>query len=173
MIDKNKLQESRKIQSAHDKLQAKIQSDKVQVSSYQKLAQEIYERDLDLAEQNRKQRLEQTKTKTIDTSPIPSYNIVSQDYYIGFHPEYGVVIAKKTGEHFIPFRLKNRKETLYSQDPDALDKHNDLTRSEFDAILAAKPTWEMLKRAYDTPAQMQQLDNIIKRMSLPTAKVVF
>lgn len=137
-------------------------------------AQAAYEYDVQQAEIKRKQNQPPTPT-SIDRSPIPSYNIVSQGYYIGYHPSYGVVLAVKIGGNgtsWLPLQLLNKKSVNTVDDANN-EKFNQLSRVEFDTIRAAKPSYAMLQAAYASTALQRAIDNIIERMSLNTATIVW
>jgi hypothetical protein len=150
-------------------LPSKIQS--AEAIDWKKRAEKIYQQDLASA----KAKLEQNQPPipTVqDNSAIPSYHIVAQDYYIGFHPMYGVIVTQTYNGVQVPIKLMGRKRTSIYQDINNPD-YNNLSKAEFDAILKAKPSFALLQSAYNTTAMQNTFDNIINRMSLLTATVVF
>jgi hypothetical protein len=113
------------------------------------------------------------------TSPIPSFLIVAQQYYVAYHIDYGVLIAVALNERkankmdlWIPYRLLNNKRANTFEERGSLTFRN-LPRSEYEKILAAKPSFATIQLAYQMTVQQQSVDNIIGRMNLPLATVVF
>ncbi len=107
-----------------------------------------------------------------NTSPFKTYNITRHKYYVGYHDAFGVVIATQYNGVWVPEQLLQRKKPSMQSDF-ANEKYNHLTRSDFDNILKTQPTIEQLKYGYVATVKQNPLENVLKRMSLVTATVLF
>ncbi len=114
------------------------------------------------------QQLASVNRQEPDRSPIPSYHLVAQKYYLGYHAAYGVLIVWNQ----MPFRLQNMVEKKTSDDLKN-PNFNNLTKEDFTNILNNKPAFETLQAVYGMRQESCPGDMIIKRMDLPKAKVIF
>ncbi len=146
------------------------------------LAEEQYNRDVASAEEKLEQTLETLTPRNINDSPItPVYYLVNRDYYIAYDSAYGVLIVKKIAGAFRPFRLRNKKSTVFKEVTSKRwgtqwekdEKANDLTKAEFDNIIRLQVPFESLQKAYNMAVYDSLLQNILKRMDRDTAEVVF
>jgi hypothetical protein len=164
----NQVANARAVQSAYDKDAA----DQMAEERFRKQLNAQYQREVAAATEklNASNKIGQ---KLPDNSPIPSFHVVAQKYFIGYHPTYGVVLAASVGgTPVLPFRLYNRKDTHTAED-ELNDAYNNLSRADYENILKNKPSFECLQSAYRMSAYQDPLQNIIKRMNLNTAAVVF
>jgi hypothetical protein len=119
-------------------------------------------------------------TLTQPTTPIPSWYLVGQQYYLGWDTQLGgVVISAKEGWKDIVSRICARSDNYSERNP--------ITRSQFDDIIRSKPTWNVLQAAYHLVIMTQYepygfvfttdgnvyQNRVRERMNLPKATVVF
>lgn len=167
------IESARKIQSQYDKDQESAKANKLATDLYRQRQFAQLNASIRIANQEYESKMQVAKpVAEMDTSPIPSYNIVSQGYYIGYHSAYGVLLAKPFNNVMMPFQLRSKKQIKHVMDVKT-DKQNILSRADFDAILKAKPSFEMLGLAYNLPVAQWTFDNIIERMKLSDATIVF
>jgi hypothetical protein len=107
-----------------------------------------------------------------DTSPIQSYYIPAEGYYVAYTPQYGVLmVSEKYPELVQRLQHNNHARTNAEKDNDAF---NNLSEVEFIEIRAKKPKYSILTKAYNAGmlSGMGNYNGILKRMDLPRAKVI-
>lgn len=164
------VQIAREIQSEYDRKQAFDEG----LRARKQLLDERYNLAIANAAAERLSNQPPVASPKAKTNPIPCNHIVSQRYYIAYDTEWGVLIACQTtpGSLWTAFQLLNKKQTK-TYDDVRNPSFNNLSKAEFDNILKSKPCFRDIQSAYNVTAQMRSIDDLINRMQLPLATVVF
>jgi len=129
--------------------------------AWQKAASAHVQAAIDRAERNPYR----TSTPKQDSGPIPSVHMATHSYYIGYSDSEGCLLVSQKLPSQI-FQVVNRKDS------------KSISKSQFDAIVASKPSWQALTNAYGLrviPALTSIFNgsNRIERMKLNEATVLF
>jgi hypothetical protein len=119
---------------------------------------------------------------TSPTSPIPSWYIPAQGYWIGYTDEDGAILISDRLKGMVMQILHRTNAKTIEEDKNP--KFRYLTRAEFFNIVANKPGWKTLNAAYAIGVRPTDpfgfcadgsvyKNDIEKRMNLPMATVVF
>lgn len=166
------IQAAREVQSEYDKEIAARKANKAATDLYRSRQYAKLNEDIRIAQVTYDSNQPPAASPPTDNSPIPSWHIVAQNYWLGYHANYGVLMVRNVGEQLVPLQLLNKKQIKFVADANN-DKFSHLTKTEFDVILSAKPSFDMLQLAYRMNAIQRTLDNIVSRMELNTATIVF
>ena len=180
------LQSARRIQSDYDKLQAALKRarESGDADAANNAAKALYDYraetkaiDVLITGLEIEEAAESVQQGTVKPrgSAIQSYFMARQNYYIGFHADYGVMVAFKIPESsaLVPMQLLSRKSPVLNLDGTTPSRN--LSESDFRAILSVRPSPSLteLQNAYVSTVKGATVDNSIPRMSLDTATVVW